>query len=334
MPPPFESKDYWSKRFATETEFEWLAEPEQLETTILEVLQKLQGNQSVHRTLGLSNRSDATAIKADRKLNVLHIGCGSSKLIFHLLQNPCIQKSLGEGTVVNVDYTAEAIELGQTEEIKFWHELKREGTKVNPLSMRWMTADLLNGDDIRYLAEVAGEDGNGFFDLILDKGTCDAICCGPDLKFETPHSVRAHDLTAKMRGIDLPDGNREVKHPPNPARRSPLDLLAFNLAVITRPGALWVVVSYSAERFSSFEDQSPKQEIEHSPCGDHSNWQSFDPGILWNVVRKAEIDPGSAEVEESPTIVHRPKVTHSLYLLRRTDMQAFPKHLPLKRYSQ
>src|SRR5688572_24615326 len=73
MPPDFEKREYWNRRFASETSFEWLVSPEIMMKTIEPYLEKLA--------------PDAP---------ILHLGFGTSDLQVHL-------RKAGFTDITNVD---------------------------------------------------------------------------------------------------------------------------------------------------------------------------------------------------------------------------------------
>lgn len=141
---------------------------------------------------------------------VLHIGCGSSGLSFHLGRVLVADPA----QVTNVDYSRVAIDKcrRREEEMLQRRQDKREGRegkenreekegkegresngKANgnvggkrgggsARRMKWREADLLSVDDMAALAR----ESDGGFDVIVDKSTTDCMACTDDAEVELP----------------------------------------------------------------------------------------------------------------------------------------------------
>lgn len=93
--------------------------------------------------------------------------------------------------------------------------------------MRWDAVDLL---DYRCLLQRCQKNT---YSVVIDKSTADSIACADDRDVPIPYPVHSH--------------------PPGPCtsrrRMHPLVVLAINLALVSRPGAHWICLSYSDDRF-------------------------------------------------------------------------------------
>jgi SAM-dependent methyltransferase len=90
MPPPFGEQAYWDNRFRENTEpYDWLQEPSILDKEITEALRN----------------SDVPTPQ------ILHIGCGTSLLSFHLRAHVDDPRQ-----VQNIDFSAEAVNWGRERE--------------------------------------------------------------------------------------------------------------------------------------------------------------------------------------------------------------------------
>lgn len=139
MPKDFDKQEYWHDRFATETNFEWLATSEEF-MRILEA------------DADFSHKLDRASSR------VLQVGFGTSDLQNHL-------RAAGFVNILNVDYEPLAVERGrQLEEGRF-----------ADVRMGYAVADATRLDvDLGILED----QGDGRFDFVVDKSTVDAISCG------------------------------------------------------------------------------------------------------------------------------------------------------------
>lgn len=149
MPTDFDKQEYWHARFATETQFEWLATSE-------EFMRILEADADFSQNL---NRASS---------RILHVGFGTSDLQNHL-------RAAGFEQVLNVDYEPLAVERGrQIEEAAF-----------GGVRMGYVVADATRLDADLGLADVAGQEEEEHrggrkkkFDFVVDKSTVDAVSCG------------------------------------------------------------------------------------------------------------------------------------------------------------
>lgn len=122
----------------------------------------------------------------------------------------------------NVDFSAEAVRLGQD----------AERQQPADQAMIWERADLLAWDHVDGLARL------GPFDVILDKSTSDAIATFNDQEFQS--SADAPSVCPMVRDF-------LSRHPA--IKLSPVELLALHLVPLTRRDTTWIVLSYSTLRF-------------------------------------------------------------------------------------
>ncbi|KAL2125594.1 hypothetical protein VTJ04DRAFT_1959 [Mycothermus thermophilus] len=149
MPTDFEKPEYWQNRFAKETSFEWLFPS----STVIEIIAPYLD--------ALVNSGTSSSSPTPR---ILHLGSGTSDLHNHL-------RSRGFERVTNVDYAPLALERGRE------HERARFGD----VKMRYCVADVTNLKvELADEEEAAGNAGAGYYDVVLDKCTADAVACGGD----------------------------------------------------------------------------------------------------------------------------------------------------------
>lgn len=275
MPPSYGSQEYWNQRFTSETEpFEWLEAPHMLDPFLLEALRKSE----------------------DAEPRLLHIGCGTSMLSQHL---KTIVKSPSQ--IHNLDYSEIAVDLGRKRE--------KELSKIGRLEDRSPTSDiaesLMNWDAVDMLDHKSFLRAcrPGSYSIIVDKSTSDSIACSDDVAIPLPYPI---DVPSN-EPLDL-----SMKNAPEPLH--PLHILAVHLALMTQPGARWIALSYSDDRFP-FADglYSSRPHLSGFP----------DTGTLWKLVEKQEVggqaEPGTY-VNAAGTVSHQPKVVHWVYVLQRTEV--------------
>ncbi|KEQ69652.1 hypothetical protein M436DRAFT_15308, partial [Aureobasidium namibiae CBS 147.97] len=202
---------------------------------------------------------------------VLHIGCGSSALslqVRDLVDSPT--------QIHNVDYSDVVIERNRQRENEMLRSL---GVQSEPC--RWSNLDLLS---VSQILDFGGPE----YDVIIDKSTSDAISCAADVSVRLPYCVNA-----------ISSGR--ISHQTE-VTVYPLDILAVHLAYLARPGCSWIVLSYSASRFSYLKDEVATEGLPR-------------PGELWNLERHEKIE----QPPDPNDTVHRPPVMHHLYVLRRTE---------------
>jgi EEF1A lysine methyltransferase 4 len=294
MPPSYGTQAYWDERFTKENHFEWLLPPDALTAPIRSALER-------------SNKQETAAGAAHSR--ILHIGCGSSDLSFHL--RGLVDRA---EQVVNVDYSEVAIR--KCVEHEAWrNDCNRNGGGT----MVWRTVDLLSPDSVAILSRPAtngdDEESPGFFDVIADKSTSDCIACTDDVKVELPYRLPLR-AAAERSEPEKPVVKCAVHHV------HPLHVIAVHLAALARPGSTrWLCLSYSNDRFSFLE----------SGCSSSSNSRNSDslvpdgfpdPRALWRIETKQEMVVAEEEeqpVDDTRPYVHRPSTVHWLYTLVRTE---------------
>jgi hypothetical protein len=304
--PEFASREYWDERFSNDSSrFDWLVP-----------------------AIVLCDIADEW-VEADglRKADILHIGCGTSdsSILRRLVDNP--------SQIHNVDYSATAVEAERAREQETlakepedqhdqpWVDMtseKRDSVQPSsPQAMRWSCLDLLSLDSTISLMEQQYERGR-LFDLILDKSTSDSISCGANLNLQLPFPLSINGWT---RGV-LVSGVAQL------AEIHPLHILAVHLAALTTPRTgKWITISYSEDRFP-FLPPFP-QSASHGFLAESTIQAGFPhPNKLWRLEAKEKIEP-EAQKEETLAqrrkrlkegIIHRPQVSHWLYILVRTDV--------------
>jgi hypothetical protein len=270
QPPSFGSRAYWNERFATNTDpFEWLEAPNALDVHIVDAL-------------------DATPTP---KPELLHIGCGTSLLSYHLRSHVDEPRQIH-----NLDYSDVAIEVGKIREQEIYQDPRKD--IGNAACMRWDAVDLL---DYKSLTRVCNR---AAYSVLVDKSTSDSIA---DVLVPLPYPLAARSYE--------PLDPESVK---TPELIHPLVVMAVNLALVTKPGARWIALSYSSDRFH-FLDPSAKDVMPQGIAFPH-------PSDLWHVVDKREVDEADWQVRNenrADAVTHRPKVCNFVYTLERTHLPLF-----------
>ncbi|KAI9925631.1 hypothetical protein ASPWEDRAFT_114128 [Aspergillus wentii DTO 134E9] len=208
--PDYDDPEFWDVKFATGQDVgEWLNPGEVLLEAVLSDLE----------------RRHSTSLAAGARPRVLHLGPGVSKLGTKLCEMFVERGWVGNG-IVNVDFSAEAVRLGQE------YESKKE---VNDAMMHWQQADLRSWTDMSSLSPSAP------FDVILDKSTSDAISTSPDQTYSPSSDV---STTCPIVNEIVTSQNREIAF-------SPVELLGLHLVPLTQKGSTWIVLSYSTMRFDN-----------------------------------------------------------------------------------
>ncbi|KAF2691069.1 hypothetical protein K458DRAFT_438773 [Lentithecium fluviatile CBS 122367] len=263
--PSYGSHEYWDARFtANANPFEWLEAPNVLDPYL----------------------SEALRATTDSDPRLLHIGCGTSLLSFHLrahVNNP--------GTIHNVDYSEVAVRVGRQREVDLFKAERashQDQTPFQPSYMRWSGADLLNPSSLLKACPPST------YSTVVDKSTSDSIACSDDLYVPLPYHITISPKLASPSALTL-----------SPEPIHPLHVLAIHLALVTKPKARWVSLSYSNDRYPGFPD----------------------PSLFWKLVGKYDIEPPPpAEPpndNNGTTTVHRPKVFHWIYVMERTDVNLY-----------
>ncbi|GFF25045.1 hypothetical protein IFM46972_01262 [Aspergillus udagawae] len=202
--PDYDDPAYWDVKFATGKDVgEWLNSGEILiETTLSE----------------LEHRPQPDAIP-----RALHLGPGISKLGIKLCET--FHKRNWPGScIVNVDFSAEAVRLGQ----------ELESGKSADQGMQWLQIDLRSWSDVAKLASYAP------FDVVVDKSTSDAIATSSPVRLSTESDTRS--ICPIISEIFKETGELTL---------SPVELLSLHLVPLTLKGSTWVALSYSNIRFDN-----------------------------------------------------------------------------------
>lgn len=234
---------------------------------------------------------EALRLAKDGLPQILHIGSGSSLLSSHLRTH-----ATDANQIHNLDYSDIAIQLGRMSEKEIYD--KPNEKNQNPVGlMRWDVVDLLDHNSLLKVCQPNA------YAVIVDKSTSDAIACSEDVHLSLPYPVSANPYAP----IDLE--NRTSSEPVHP-----LNVLAVHLAIVAKPGAHWIALSYSDDRFPFLS----------GPLRDTTLDQSFpDPCSLWTLVDKRAdeaSEPDTPAKNPNGAIVHKAKVFNYLYILERTNV--------------
>ncbi|PSN72787.1 hypothetical protein BS50DRAFT_482795 [Corynespora cassiicola Philippines] len=286
QPPSFGSQQYWDNRFTSNSHpFEWLEAPNALDPYLVAAL-----NQA-----------------SEPQPQVLHIGCGTSLLSYHLrahVDNPV--------QIHNVDYSKVAVEVGKKREIDIYDKTEESTLSSTPQDkgsthMRWSSADLLDHSSLLQACDPSA------YSIIVDKSTSDSIACADDVYVPLPYHIGTR--APRRRSTALTKSTEPIH---------PLHILAIHLALVAKPGAKWISLSYSMDRYP-FEDAILDEDLDNIPQKVIDSGLP-DPATLWRLEGKYEIE---VPPQESPQgngaafTTHRPKVLHWVYVLVRTDVEVF-----------
>ena len=298
--PDFSSKEYWETRFTKDAGiFDWLLPAQTLREIVSEWFEE----------------------PALKKSEVLHIGCGTSDA-------PVLCEFVEKaGQIHNVDYSRAAINAAIARENESLQkrdpsliETGSRGDSVQLIEasrMRWSCLDLLSLDSVLSLLDQQMEAGQ-LFDLVLDKSTSDSIACGSNVSVWLPYPLSINGWTRAI----LQSGVAQ------PAEIYPLHVLAVHLAALTKPRTgKWIVISYSEERLPFFP---PFPQAESQGFLPESVIKAGfpHPSQLWRLETKEKIDLNAKREETlaerrkrlNAGRVHRPQVSHWLYVMVRTDV--------------
>lgn len=166
--------------------------------------------------------------------------------------------------------------------------------------MRWSAVDLL---DYNSVVKTCGQHT---YSVIIDKSTSDAVSCADDVVCSLPYAVTTKQCTVTREKVEVE---------PSKVRVYSLRVMAVHLAIVAKPGAKWVSLSYSAERFSILEKTAANiQKDDASEAG------IPDPRLLWTIVGKHQIEAKQQEDSGVNGVTYRPKVYHWVYVLQRTSV--------------
>ncbi|KAF8522752.1 hypothetical protein BU17DRAFT_86654 [Hysterangium stoloniferum] len=207
------------------------------------------------------------------ELAILHTGCGSSDLSNRLRQLCTAgEHAKHQTTILNVDFSSRAIKIGQSRELEAFGEQTAKG-------MCWAVVDLLHWGSLR---QACAEVGKRQFDLIVEKSCTDAIACGPDVELQ-----------------ELPEDGAVSS---SPQLLAPEVVMAVYLGRVTNPGAAWIALSYSAERFDFLKDR----------CQFASS--------IWTMEKVERVSTEDHTEARADLIVHRPEISHFMYTIRRKPL--------------
>jgi hypothetical protein len=96
----------------------------------------------------------------------------------------------------------------------------------------------------------------------------------------------------------------------------PVCILAVHLAALTRPGGSWIAFSYSATRFDCLYND---EDADEGYVETKRKRMIPDPAKLWKMEEKEERVVNDVVVEG----VCRPKISHWLYVLQRTELEIY-----------
>lgn len=332
-PPSFGSQNYWNERFTSNSNpFEWLEAPDALDPYIVE------------------------ALKESGHLNpqLLHIGCGTSLLSYHLRTH--VERTT---QIHNLDYSEVAVKLGKEREYEIFKadEVTTDENESpqaangataeasSHMSMRWLSADILDHNSFLQVCKPAT------YSIVVDKSTSDSIACSDDLYVPLPYHIVTSSKIPSKTVITRSTGPLH-----------PLHIMAVNLALVTKPGGRWITLSYSMDRYPFLRLTEPKHTDKFSASakktasvsctpqgedytategkasldalsldGDLDDLPSKvlndcfpDPSSLWRLIGKYNMEPQVApEASNGNGPTHRPNVMHWVYILERTDVPLF-----------
>ncbi|KAJ4323070.1 hypothetical protein N0V94_002094 [Neodidymelliopsis sp. IMI 364377] len=222
---------------------------------------------------------------------ILHVGCGSSLLSQHLKTHVKHAQQ-----VHNVDYSEVVIDL----------ERKRDREQISggqrEALMRWDAVNLLNHKSLLAVC------GLSEYSIVVDKSTSDAISCADDVICPLPYGISTRSA----------DTARRIEVEPKEIPVHPLQVMAVHLALVTKPGARWISLSYSSERYPFLEGQVASVDEDGTAVTGIP-----DPRLLWTVTDKQQIEAKEQENGSGNGVTHRPKVYHWIYVLQRTNVPLY-----------
>jgi hypothetical protein len=297
-PPSYGTQEYWESRFKhNKTTYDWLEHATKLDAEIAEAL---------------------TLSKLDRPL-VLHIGSGTSMLSIHL------RAFVNDPTQIqHIDFSAEAIEWGRNlEKETFCFVLDDEDDELDdnvefpegfgkaeeqlrnevPM-MKWTQTSLLDLQSVISTCELGG------YQVIVDKSCCDAIACASWVKIPIPFFLCTENANSNSSTIDS-DMFTEDEY-----SIYPLNLLAIHLALVAKPAARWIALSYSKDRWPFCPDDSmPESRAAEQGLPNELLENGFpDPAKLWSLIKKEPI----VETTTGEGVEHS---GHWIYVFERTNLE-------------
>jgi EEF1A lysine methyltransferase 4 len=312
-PPPFAALSYWEDRFKNNQDpYDWLQPATILDTAITEAL-------------------SATEQVSPR---ILHIGCGTSQLSFHLrghVQDP--------RQIQNTDFSSEAVEWGRRKEKEMFgfevdhdddaeaqgladnFEPRPGGSKSAFESQLEMPMTLWTQTSLLDLQSVVATCSLGAYQVVVDKSLCDAVACSSDAKIDLPYFLYMDTAEGKGKASNSTDCINLEK-----ASVHPLHLLGTHLALLTPPGARWIALSYSEQRFpflqgSHYAPKISMGEYDFTIPKEVLAKGFPDPSKLWRLLSKEPIPPMYSASKPDEDGVHRPPSRHWVYIMERTNVE-------------
>ncbi|KAF2651935.1 hypothetical protein K491DRAFT_605901 [Lophiostoma macrostomum CBS 122681] len=229
----------------------------------------------------------------DQGQRILHIGSGTSLLSYHLrtfVKDP-------EG-IHNLDYSDVAVELGKQRELEIFdvEEQLHGPDEAKSKYMRWSSVDLLSYSCLLETCKPYR------YSVIVDKSTSDSIACADDVYVPLPYPI----------STNTPEEST-LQKAKSPEPIHPLSILAIHLALVTKPQARWISLSYSQDRYPFLENPPP---FAHGPPN---------PSKLWRLLSKHEIEVSEEPTSNGAVTTHRPKVLHWVYVLERTELKVYTR---------
>lgn len=212
--------------------------------------------------------------KAERPPQILHLGAGTSTLCLDIARDlqriyPKVEKSLIAESISNVDFSQIALNIS-----------KKQATQDGLDGMQYIKVDLRDWADISS-KQLFSE--RNLFDIIIDKSTSDAISTNAKISLKAVYQASLCPFFFVQSDNDY-------------SLLDPLDVVATHLAALSKPGCIWAVLSYSANRF------------------DFLTCNSSISQRYWTVVSKQHI-----EVPCSSANPHAPAIYHYFYQLQRNS---------------
>ena len=317
-PPDFSSADYWTTRFLAEKSFEWLVSSAQIIPLV---------RSSIHDVGSLS----ANDHKGDGDIvNILHFGCGTSSLGSDIHEALAVEGDRSKFNLVDGDYAASTIETEHRTvplvEIDVMDHESLESKTRQLCKCKGRNGDrddtsgtsIEDGKDNRKGedSEYDDEGGDELWDILVDKSTADAICCGPDIPLKSPL-------------LPHPIGSQEEQSVFGPSSEmvQPIIVLCRNLARVTKRGGRWISISYSSSRFDHLTNPHHLNDLTHphNPNSASSPTFSMNEKVdgSWRVIEKEAIPNGSPTTREVDDgrgglrIVYEPETSVWVYILER-----------------
>lgn len=306
-PPPYGKPEYWDERFKTDTEpYDWLEGASVLDADINDALQAHKDNATPPR--------------------ILHIGSGTSKLSLHLrdfVKDPA--------QVQHADFSTEAVEWGRGQEKSTfgfeWDEggadreqlegygLVLENLQLEMPMMQWTQTSLLSLDSVISTCSLGG------YQVIVDKSCCDAIACASWITVPIPYYFKLGNTATPPTSAPAKSTDEVPPFDHDEYSVHPINLLAIHLALVASPGARWLALSFSKDRWPFFpDDDGPdlERQVQQALPKDLLGAGFPDPGKLWRMIKKENIVKKTADGQAN---VPASGLQHWIYVLERTEVK-------------